>query len=98
MRRRKRAITGPVRREVCIRYGAALNQPVTAKCAYCDYESRIEWTNSAPSYPVLSGLMEYDHVIPEALGGPTVADNLVLACKPCNRRKGANLLASHPND
>lgn len=31
--------------------------------------------------------MEIDHVFPEAKGGPTVAENLVTACEPCNRAK-----------
>jgi len=30
-----------------------------------------------------------DHVVPESVGGPTAADNLVTACKHCNSRKGA---------
>lgn len=29
-----------------------------------------------------------DHVIPKAIGGKTVASNLVPACKPCNGNKG----------
>ena len=30
-----------------------------------------------------------DHVIPLARGGPHTADNLRIACRPCNSRKGA---------
>ena len=33
--------------------------------------------------------LQYDHVIPVALGGATTAENLQLLCGPCNRRKGA---------
>jgi 5-methylcytosine-specific restriction endonuclease McrA len=33
---------------------------------------------------------EVDHVSPESRGGPTVAWNLVAACGPCNRSKGAH--------
>ncbi|MBI4769789.1 MAG: HNH endonuclease [Chloroflexi bacterium] len=29
-----------------------------------------------------------DHLIPETAGGPTVAENLWLACRPCNEHKG----------
>jgi len=31
----------------------------------------------------------YDHVIPRAQGGPTRWDNIVIACRACNQRKGA---------
>jgi HNH endonuclease len=33
--------------------------------------------------------LQFDHVIPVALGGATTAANLQLLCGPCNRRKGA---------
>lgn len=33
--------------------------------------------------------LQYDHVIPVALGGATTVENLQLLCGPCNRRKGA---------
>ncbi len=33
--------------------------------------------------------LQYDHVIPVALGGATTPENLQLLCGPCNRRKGA---------
>jgi hypothetical protein len=35
--------------------------------------------------------LQYDHVIPVALGGATTAANLQVLCAPCNRRKGAGL-------
>jgi 5-methylcytosine-specific restriction endonuclease McrA len=31
---------------------------------------------------------EVDHVAPRARGGPTIAANLVAACRPCNKAKG----------
>lgn len=34
-------------------------------------------------------LLRVDHVIPEALGGPTEPSNLVAACEPCNNGKGS---------
>jgi hypothetical protein len=34
-----------------------------------------------------------DHVHPASLGGSDDIDNLVLACRPCNSRKGDRLLA-----
>ncbi len=35
--------------------------------------------------------LQYDHVIPVALGGATSLDNLQLLCADCNRAKGADL-------
>ena len=35
--------------------------------------------------------LQYDHVIPVALGGATSAENLQLLCGDCNRAKGASL-------
>jgi len=40
--------------------------------------------------------MEIDHLIPQALGGPTVEDNLWLACSSCNARKGDRIVALDP--
>jgi len=35
--------------------------------------------------------LEFDHVIPVALGGANTARNLQLLCEPCNRAKGASI-------
>ncbi len=35
--------------------------------------------------------LEFDHVIPVALGGANTARNLQLLCETCNRSKGAAL-------
>lgn len=35
--------------------------------------------------------LEYDHIIPLAMGGANTERNLQLLCAPCNRRKGATL-------
>ena len=38
-----------------------------------------------------------DHVIPRAAGGPTLADNLALACVSCSLRKWAKQTAADPD-
>lgn len=35
--------------------------------------------------------LQYDHVIPLAMGGGSTEDNLQILCGPCNRRKGASV-------
>ena len=36
--------------------------------------------------------LEFDHIIPVALGGANTARNLQLLCEPCNREKGASII------
>lgn len=36
-------------------------------------------------------LLQFDHVIPVALGGASTLQNLQLLCAPCNRDKGAGI-------
>jgi len=38
-----------------------------------------------------TGDLQFDHVIPVALGGASGPGNLQILCGPCNRRKGAGL-------
>jgi 5-methylcytosine-specific restriction endonuclease McrA len=41
--------------------------------------------------------LQFDHVIPVALGGGSTPDNLQILCGPCNRRKGAGLTSGYPS-
>lgn len=44
-------------------------------CQYC--QKKVQRTEAT-----------YDHVLPRALGGTTKWENIVIACVPCNQRKG----------
>ncbi len=87
----KQPIPAEVRRQLATRYGCQPGQSVVVKCAYCEARGTIFWTvrrKQALGWVSLSGL-EIDHVTPESAGGETKVENLVLACQPCNRSKGA---------
>jgi 5-methylcytosine-specific restriction endonuclease McrA len=83
-RRQKRAKGGPARRTRP--YGAiprwivrTLRATTLAacgrRCVYCARQLAIETAT-------------LDHVVPRCLGGHTGEDNVVVACRGCNRRKG----------
>jgi hypothetical protein len=55
------------------------------RCGYCLTQERVVGTP-----------MEIDHIIPEALSGQTVEDNLWLACSLCNDHKGDKIAALDP--
>jgi 5-methylcytosine-specific restriction endonuclease McrA len=55
------------------------------RCGYC-------LTQQA----VVSMPMELDHLIPEALGGRTVEENLWLSCSLCNDAKNCRIAARDP--
>lgn len=64
---------------------ARLATQARQRCGYC---LTTELVTGAP--------LVVDHLIPEALGGPTEEDNLWLACAQCNLRKGDRITASDP--
>jgi hypothetical protein len=41
--------------------------------------------------------LHVDHIIPKALGGQDVLENLATACAPCNLGKGASMIAAVPD-
>jgi len=52
------------------------------RCAYC-----------RSSEALMGVTFEIDHILPEAAGGETTADNLCLCCPVCNRHKADRLTA-----
>ena len=66
----------PVRRKPAVKFS---RQNVYARdggrCQYCGIR-------------VPANAFTYDHVVPRAQGGRTAWDNVVVACIPCNQRKG----------
>lgn len=87
---RKRNLPNWVRREVCKRYGASPGRRIEVKCHYCDEIGRITWPEQYKHWPML-GHLEFDHYIPEHAGGASSPENLVLACRRCNRSKGRSV-------
>jgi hypothetical protein len=67
----------------------ALRERVAAqarhRCGYCLSQEEVVGT-----------AMEIEHIIPEALHGPTEERNLWLACGACNKRKGDRIAARDP--
>lgn len=93
--RRKANIVGSVRAEVAARYGCPKGERIEVGCHYCGAPGfmRWFWTERSRTGWVSLLYLEWDHVVPESRGGPTTADNLVVACQPCNRRKGSKVAA-----
>lgn len=91
---KKAQITMSTRREVAQRHGCSIGRTVRATCALCGSGGSIEWRVGASGrgqgQVIFQGL-ELDHIKPEALGGATASVNLQLACRPCNRSKGARV-------
>ncbi len=55
------------------------------RCGYCLTQARV-----------VGVPMDVEHIIPEALGGPTEEANLWLACALCNKHKGDRVTGVDP--
>lgn len=55
------------------------------RCGYCQTQQIVV------GYP-----LHVEHIIPEAAGGPSVEENLWLACSVCNNTKGVQTTAQDP--
>lgn len=88
---KKRAIPQASRRAVALREGAIPGETTRICCHYCGAAGSCWWPRLLSGRPgawvAFTGL-ELDHVTPESRGGSSDPDNLVLACRTCNRQKG----------
>lgn len=64
---------------------AAVAEEAKYRCGYCLTQTLI-----------CGFAMQIDHIIPEAAGGTSEADNLWLACSTCNSHKAARLSVADP--
>ncbi|HXG21086.1 MAG TPA: HNH endonuclease [Methylomirabilota bacterium] len=71
--------------KVSARVAAQVRARAAGRCEYCQ----------APQI-LIGQAFHLDHIIPRALGGSTIADNLCLACSHCNIAKGAQTRALDP--
>ena len=62
------------------------------KCYYCGKKNLKEDVNENYGKRELSRLATIDHVKPRSKGGTDDEDNLVVACFPCNQRKGDSVV------
>lgn len=87
----RRSITQSTKAAVAHRYGLPKdNTQHEYRCAYCANVGVAEWWvyEGSRGYGWVMLLdLEWDHVIPLSQGGPNTAENLVWACRPCNRAK-----------
>jgi hypothetical protein len=73
------------RRRVPAAIGRRVRERAGYRCGYC-----------LCSETLLGMPMEFDHLIPQAVGGTTHEDNLWLACRRCNAFKGTQTHALDP--
>lgn len=83
------------RKAIAARHGLTGVGTATAPCHYCGVLGRIVWaparTDHSPYRRVPERVQFHhhiEHVVPVCAGGTSDLVNLVLACEPCNRRKG----------
>lgn len=83
----KKAIPQATRRAVALRYGCEPGETLEdVPCHWCGVPGRIVWYRLHSGRPGAWVWFSHhlDHVIPEALGGSSEPDNIVLSCMSCN--------------
>ena len=58
-----------------------------------EYRQSLKTIGSCSYCGDVDGPFEIDHIIPWSRGGTHEIENLTLACKPCNRSKGAKTIS-----
>jgi 5-methylcytosine-specific restriction endonuclease McrA len=89
---KKRAVPAAVRRAVALKHGCSPGRRSSANCAKCGKPGFAAWptlykSNRPGAWVSFVGL-ELDHILPEVHGGASVAANMQLLCRRCNRKKG----------
>ncbi|WP_206408807.1 DnaT-like ssDNA-binding domain-containing protein [Ectopseudomonas oleovorans] len=90
---RKLQITPAMRRGIATKYGCKPGDDHAATCYYCGNPGSMRWwalRNGKPSSWVSFSGLEMDHFVSEHQGGSHGVENLVLACRECNRSKGTS--------
>lgn len=87
---RKVSIPLAIRRAVAEKYKCPPGKTVDADCFYCGAPGQVSWMplsdGRASSWVTFPGL-ELDHLEAEANGSEISKENIVLACRKCNRSK-----------
>ena len=81
----KKTIPNKSRVLLAERHGCTEGTEVIVQCAYCCFLGVIRWFENTRW--VQSSDLEFDHVIPRSKGGTSDPENLVFACRKCNRGK-----------
>jgi 5-methylcytosine-specific restriction endonuclease McrA len=70
-----------------------ISRPVGARGHIPDDVKHLVWTRDQGRCRNCGATAElqFDHVIPVAMGGGSGPENLQVLCGPCNRRKGASV-------
>jgi 5-methylcytosine-specific restriction endonuclease McrA len=87
---RKKAIPTESRVGVAKKYGCKAGCEANAECYYCGMPGKIKWwtgSNGKPTRWITLSDLEFDHFISEHSGGDNSSENIVLACRSCNRGK-----------
>lgn len=101
-KRARRVLSDSERRHLARRNGADGIGVWPAACFYCGAAGSIEWVAPRTVTRWASGVgrigsrvyfvdLQIEHMIPVCRGGTNALTNLVLACEPCNRKKGRDI-------